>query len=315
MIKLQAFAPTTLKTRRSQWNRYHAFCKDFSLQAIPVTPQTVCRFLVSVGDNLSYTTINNYVSALNSLGKHFDGSFDLRLDYGVSLLLRGFKRLKGDETHKKDPLLPSDLRALAAVVNLDDTSEFTVWLIVLLAFRTLLRKSHFVSAGVDEQEHLLRLQDISEEPWGYKLTIRSSKTIQFSQWVLEIPVSYSRPPLCAASVLKQYLSRFPRHDSEFLFTLNQSNIPRQVPYSRALSLLKTWCLRRGIHKNIGFHSLRRGAASYMHSLDIELISIQKAGDWQSLCVLSYLTVDFDQKRKVETLVSSSLYFHRPVYGI
>ena len=61
-----------------------------------------------------------------------------------------------------------------------------------------------------------------------------------------------------------------------------------------------------IDKDVGFHFLRHGSASFMHSLDIELIYIQKAGDWQSLCVLRYLSIGFAPKRKVEDLVSSSL---------
>ena len=303
MIKLQAFAPSTLRTRRSQWKRYYNFCDNFALPALPVTPQTVCRFLVYVVDSLTYSSINNYVSALNSLGKFNDNEFDLRLDYGVTLLLRGFKRLKGDISSPKDPLSPKDLRSIFTCVDFSDLNQSTVWLIVLLAFRSLLRKSHFVCSSPDDQEHLLHVGDVSFEPWGCKLNISSSKTIQFGQRSFDIPISFCKPPLCAASLLKDLLDKHPRSSSDLLFTLRDG---KPVPYSLALKFLKSWCIKAGIVKDIGFHSLRRGSASFMHSLHIELVSIQKAGDWQSLCVLDYLTVDFDQKRQVESLVSSSL---------
>ena len=296
-VKLQAFAPTTLKTRRSQWNRYELFCKTFDLQSLPVTPQNVCRFLVYIGDDLTYATLNNYVSALNALGRFHAGDFDLRKDYGVTMLLRGFRRLKGDLNRQKDPLLPSDLRLIFKQLNLEDPLHLVVWLIVLLAFRSLLRKSHFVCSGQDDQEHLLRLKDVNFEPWGCRITIGSSKTIQFCQRKFDIPINFSKEPLCAASLLRTYLDRQYKLDSELLFTLPGSHKP--VPYSLTLDLLKSWCSAAGIFKDVGFHSLRRGSASFMHSLNIELVSIQKAGDWQSLCVLKYLTVDFSQKRKVE----------------
>ena len=306
IIKLHAFAPNTLKTRRSQWKRYQEFCENFSLPTYPITPQTVCRFLVHIGDELTYTTLNNYVSALNVLGRFSQGSFDLRHDYGVQLLLRGFRRLKGDSSKPKDPLMPSDLKKMFCFVDLSDQAQLVMWLIILLAFRTLLRKCHFLCSSDDDQEHLLRVSDVSFKPWGCILVINSSKTIQFGQRSLEIPVSYSSEPLCAVSLLKSYMDKFPRHSSEFLFTLKKGNFQQPVSYTRALDFLKSLAARAGLEKDIGFHSLRRGSASYMHSLHIDLISIQKAGDWLSLCVLKYLSVDFEQKCKVEKLVASSL---------
>ena len=305
-IKLQAFAPNTLKTRRSQWRQYYKFCQEYLLQPLPVTPQTVCRFLVSVGDHLSFSTINNYVSALNSLGKFDNSDFDLRSDYGILLLLRGFKRIKGDTATPKDPLSPTDLKAMRVYVDMSDAQQALIWLIVLLAFRTLLRKSHFVATSEEDHEHLLRVGDVSFHPWGCKVTVNSSKTIQFHERSFEIPVYYAKTPLCAASLLRRLISSSTKSESNFLFTSPRKGKEAPVCYSLALSWLKTWAAQAGISKNIGFHSLRRGAASNMNSLDIPLISIQKAGDWQSLCVLDYLSVDFDQKQKVERLVSSSL---------
>ena len=276
IIKLQAFAPNTLKTRLSQWKKYYSFCDQHHLKSIPVTPQNVCRFLVSVGDTLTYTTMNNYVSAVNVLGKFYDGAFDLRQDFGVLLLLRGFRRLKGDTSHPKDPISPEDLKHIAAVVNYQDPTELVIWVIVLLAFRTLLRKSQFVSAHSDDQEHLLRVRDLTFTDWGCSLHISSSKTIQFSERNLDIPINVSSKPLCVVSLLKEYLQGNPKSPSDFLFSIQDSHAP--VPYSLALNQLKTWCRVCGMSKDIGFHSLRRGAASHMHSLNIGLLSIQMAGD-------------------------------------
>ena len=306
VIRLHAFAPNTLKTRRSQWTKYHDFCDKLSIPALPVLPETVCIFLADIGDNLSYSTINNYISALNVLGKMYDHTLDLRQDYGVKLLQKGFKRLKGDYSSPKDPLLPDDLKKLCPFVDHSDQVQFTIWIIIVLAFRTLLRKSHFVSSSDEDHEHLLRAGDISFETWGCKLSINSSKTIQFKERTLTIPVSWSAPPLCAATLVRDYLNRYPRASSEFLFTLPRSGLPFPVPYNLALDYLKRWCSKAKLDKDIGFHSLRRGAATYMNSLRVDLLSIQRAGDWRSLCVLKYLSINFDQRREVESKVSSSL---------
>ena len=266
----------------------------------------MCRFLVYIGDNLCYSTLNNYVSALNALGKYFTSSFDLRQDYGVVLLLKGFRRIKGDISHPKDPLTPHDLRLIAQKVDFSDSTQLVIWLIILLAFRTLLRKSHFVSANLDDREHLLRVKDLTFTTWGCSFDISSSKTIQFGQRTFTIPVNFAKHPLCAVTLLKSYLASHKKSGNDYLFTLPKLGLATPVSYDLALQQLKSWCLSCGILKDIGFHSLRRGSASYMYSLDIGLASIQQAGDWQSMCVLRYLSIDFDQKRKIEDLVSSSL---------
>ena len=172
MVRLQAFAPDTLKTRRSQWNRYRVFCDQLHIPSLPVTPQNACCFLVDIGDDLSYATLNNYVSALNVLGKMYDQDFDLRKDFGVILLLKGFKRLKGE-----DPLSPEDLRRIHSFVDFSDVTQYTVWIIIVLAFRSLLQKSHFVSSSDEDSDHLLRANDVRFETWGAMIMVNSSKTI------------------------------------------------------------------------------------------------------------------------------------------
>ena len=216
--------------------------------------------------------------------------------------------MKGDASCPKDPLSPEDLRRIHAVVDFSDSKQKLLWIIILLAFRSLLRKSHFVATSENDREHLLRIRDISLHDWGCKITVQSSNTIQFGECSFDIPVHFCAKPLCVASLLRDLLADHVRIDSDFLFAwpLRPGAPPPPFHYNQALDQLKSWVSAAGISKDVGFHSLRRGAASYMHSLDIELVSIQQAGDWSSLCVLKYLTVDFAQKRKVESLVASSL---------
>ena len=79
-----------------------------------------------------------------------------------------------------------------------------------------------------------------------------------------------------------------------------------VQYPKALALLKQWCILAGIDKKVGFHSLRGGSATYMDSISIPLHHIQQSGDWQSLCVLNYLSSDLCQRRDIDSQVSRSL---------
>ena len=165
VVKSEAFAESTRKTRSAQWKRYETFCNNFRMDPAPITPQKVCRFLVHLGESLKFSTINNYVSALNAMAKLSANYQDLKQDYGVTLVLRGLKRRLGDIRAPMDPLLPADLSLIFQVVDLSDVFQLSVWLAVCIAFRTLLHKSHFFVAQEDVA-HLLHLSDITFKEWG-----------------------------------------------------------------------------------------------------------------------------------------------------
>lgn len=76
-----------------------------------------------------------------------------------------------------------------------------------------------------------------------------------------------------------------------------------IRYCDALRLLKMWCEKANIKKNVGLHSLRRGMATYMKDLGYSLLDIKAAGDWQSLSVLRYLTTSVERKRDVDLAIA------------
>lgn len=306
MIRGEAFAPSTRKTRQSQWNRYYDFCNKFGLPRFPILAENVCRFLVFVSNKVCYTTLNNYVSSLNLLLRMQQGKrIDLRDDFGVILTLRGLKRILGAETKSKEPLYPEELLQIFQFVCLDKPCELSVWLGILLCFRSLLRKGHFFADDVNEC-HLLTMDDIVFCDWGFQITVNSSKTIQFKERSFVIPIRYCVGDLCVASQLKLYFERFPRRSTDPVLGLCKNGVTKPISYNIAISLLKKWCGMAGIHKDVGFHSLRRGAASHMHSIGVSLVDIKTAGDWQSMCVLRYLSVSSDRRKEMERKFASSL---------
>lgn len=78
-----------------------------------------------------------------------------------------------------------------------------------------------------------------------------------------------------------------------------------IMYETALKKLKKWCTLAGLKKDIGFHSLRRGAATYMSIQGMSLHDIKVEGDWQSLCVLLYLASPLDQRKKIDQALVDS----------
>ena len=216
-VKLQAFAPSTRRTRQSQLKKYYGFCELIQLEPFPVKPSNVCRFLVHISETVCYTTLNNYVSALNALSRLRADFVDLRLDYNITLVLRGLRRIKGDATEPMDPLLPEDLSNIQGQVVMSNLEERIIWIIIVTAFRTLLRKSHLVLDRDDT--HLLRLRDLSFTTCGCELNIFSSKTIQFKERSFTVPINFTSGRLCAATLLRDFLRDYPKQPDDFLFSI------------------------------------------------------------------------------------------------
>lgn len=299
-VKLEAFAPSTQRTRGSQWNVYERFCDRFSLQVIPMSAENVCRFLVWKCGDVSYVTLNNYVSSLNVLNKLNEGTINLRDDYTVQLTLRGLRRILGDRSSPVEPLLPSELLRIRRWVNDAIPEEWGAWTCILLAFRTLLRKGHFVSDGNEDIE-LLSRSEVQWKPWGINIVISRSKTIQFGQRHFETPVSYCKGELCAVTALRKYWSRCPASP---IGSILCDESGRPMKYKYVLSTLKKWAAKAGIKKTVGLHSLRRGMATFMKDCGFSLLDIQSAGDWQSLAVLSYLSTSPDRRRHIDATTAS-----------
>lgn len=301
VVKEEAFAVSTNKTRRSQWKKYHKFTEKWQLQYVPIVPHNVCRFLYEASSDLCYSSLNNYVSGLNLLSKLNDGC-DLRQDFGIHLMLMGLKRLKGDVSKPKEPLLPSDLKKIFQEVNLSDHTERSIWIGVLFCFRTLLRKCHVFSSP-DLDVHLLCRENIRFERWGLVAVVPMSKTNQFRQRTFESPVTVSYSDLCLVSQLKMYWSKMEAVSS---WPIVSSLDGRPIAYSLALKTLKKWCKDAGVLKDVGFHSLRRGAASHMYSLGVPIHDIKVEGDWQSMAVLLYLSTSMSHRVQIDKKVSESL---------
>lgn len=300
-MRLEAFAPSTRKTRASQWKSYETFCAEFHLNVFPLTSENISRFLVWKSSTVSYVTLNNYVSALNVIGKINDQRVDLREDYVIHLTLRGLRRILGDFSQPMDPLSPSDLIRIRAHVNWSSRKEAAVWTGILLAFRTLLRKSHFFEA-TQEDVHLLTKWEVKWTSWGFIIIISRSKTIQFGQRKFEAPVCRCQGLLCAVSALRDLWGRGPQVQDSPIIS-DEKDEP--IQYRDALRPLKDWCKKAHIDKNVGLHSLRRGMATYMKEQGFSLLDIQLAGDWQSLSVLRYLSTSSERKKNIDWEIASS----------
>ena len=119
------------------------------------------------------------------------------------LALRGSKRLLGAAPFRKLPITPKLLLSMARLFNLGNPLHAAMWALFLVAFFSFLRKSNLVADSPSATSDKLPCRcDFVLAPEGAFLQIRATKTIQFKQRILSIPLPFiPNSPLCPVSAL------------------------------------------------------------------------------------------------------------------
>lgn len=267
------------------------FCSSHNLLAMPASTLTVARFMTFLACTCKFSTINNYLSLLIVLHKYHRFPAEFRGTFYIQLVIRGLRRILGDEPCQSIPLSPEQLLQCYRTIEGKDSLENACWAAIILCFRILLRKSNVLpeQAKVPYPMHIIRRKDAQFYNWGMVLTVFASKTIQFKERRLEIPVfSMGQSPLCAVRLLREHFEKLKYlgspEDPIFLKGVADLGL-KALLYRDVLKYLKEWVRKVGLDSsNVGLHSLRRSGATFMCRLGIPLSDIKCVGDWRSLAV-------------------------------
>ena len=275
-----AWSTNTRAVRNSQWSRFIQFCSDIGESPLPASVETVGRFLVWLGRDCKYSTINNYMSAVISLHKFYAYETDYRASLFLKMILKGLKARVGSETVQMQPFALENIKDM--YTNLDKSDEYvmTLWAIVITSFRSLLRKSNLVPTSTQDVCHVLLRKDIEFHDWGIMLNVRSTKTLQCSEYILQIPIYYVKDKIfCAASFICDHIRRFPASPTSVLFvrTMDKRLVP--ILYRELLDFIKQCAMAVGLDpKKHGCHSLRRSGCAFLHMIKVPLQDIMSMGD-------------------------------------
>lgn len=293
------WADSTWVTRKSQWRRYINFCDLYDFKPLPATIDMICLYITYLTDQVKYSTICNYLSAVWSLHEHFGYAPSARNTFLVRCTLRGARRLLGDSVLTADPLMPEDLMKLYRFMNKKSLFDLLFWCALCLGYRCLLRKSHFTYSN-----HTLLYSDVKFTEYGMHITLRSSKTIQYSERIVEIPVIESKGSiLCPVHWLRLYLRYVKVPIDGPLFVIPGTLKP--LTYRAFSDRLKAAIRASGLTGRFTSHSLRRGCATYLSRLGLPLHDIKVYGDWRSLSVLLYLSGDIHTRLVKDKQVAKS----------
>lgn len=304
-----AWSDNTLAVRNSQWKRYFQFCHQFSLLPLPADVSTIARFLVHTGQNTRYVTVNNYMSALNSLHKFYGFDVDYRSYYLIKLILKGLKSMDEGSSSARIPFTIQQLDLMYARMNHDYYNE-TCWLAVIICVRTLLRKSNLLPSKTDDP-HVMMRSDVEFFPDYLVFTVYSSKTRSKNDEPLKIPVRrIANSKFCVYSRLLSHFGHLSgSQDSPLLLKQTPSGV-KPLMYHDVLKFLKGGAMSIGIDpKRIGLHSLRKTGAMHLYAIGIPLNDIRLVGDWRSMAVLVYLSAPFERLLDVEKQSADALEYY------
>lgn len=298
------YAPNSITTRDVQIKKYLDFIDDFdgAFAPMPCSSDQVALYATWLARNLKYTSIINYLSGLNYFLRQNDSQPIDYKDFVIQTTLKGIKRIKGDSPHQAAPILPSMLRAM--FTWLKDTTGHTAWrAAVLCSFRALLRKSQ-----VTFSDSVLNRGDFTFHKWGMIIRIHRSKTIQFSERTLDIPVANCPDTaLCAVYWVKRHFWEMPARDSEPAFRIPDDSQP-SVPltYSIYQRMLKLFSEKAGLEPTeLSSHSL---SCTYLAMCGASLEELRVRGDWSSDSIFAYLRTPISMRIisdiRVATLLAS-----------
>ena len=301
----QFYAPNSITTRGVQVRRYLEFIEEFRghFPTTPCPPAQAALYAVWLARTLKYTSVLNYLSGLNFFLRS-EGSEPIDYkNFEMASTLKGIRRELGCHPKQATPLLPNMLRQIFA--GLTPSEGHTAWrAAVLCSFRALLRKCQ-----VTASESALRRSDFSFRPWGMLVRVRRSKTIQFSERMLEIPVARcpDESP-CAVYWAERHFREVPAGPDAMAFRVTtHGGISTDMQYSVYQGMLKYFCERAGLNPgDYSSHSLRRGGCTFLSLCGATLEELRVRGDWASDTIFTYLQTPLSVRIINDIRVSNTL---------
>ena len=186
------------KTYSSQQLAYLRFCVHFGLRPVPAERYTMIIYTAFLARSLKPTSIPSYLNVVRLM--HAEARLPSPLeDWELGMVRRGIARTLGCPPKQKLAITLDILLAMHARIDFSLPILRAFWAACLVAFYAFLRKSSLVPKGSTRDGLYLCTRDVvfdNEHDLVY-LQIRHSKTIQFGQRLLTIPLSgHPRAELC-----------------------------------------------------------------------------------------------------------------------
>lgn len=291
------------------------FCLHFGCTPVPAAPQTIIYYTVFLARSLSPSSIPGYLNIIKLM--HAEQGLPDPLDnWELHSVNKGINRCLGRPPKQKLPITVHILHKIYDHLDLSNSMQGAFWTASLVAFFAFLRKSTLLpkSSSPNDIVKSLCVKDLTLEPNGslLMLHIRHTKTIQFGQRHLDLPISAaSDSVLCPVNAVVRMLSHFTPGSligDHPLFSYKDSQ--GNTTFLTHLTFVK---LLRALLKKCGVdasqysgHSFRRGGCTHAFSLGISPMLIKLRGDWRSNAYERYVFIQPEQHLQFAKSLSLSV---------
>jgi integrase len=191
---LHARAESTLRSYRTVWRYFRAWCKLHERTPLPALPETLALYLADRSDELKVATLQRHLAAIGEAHRTA-GHPSPAEDAFVRAVWSGIRRTKGVAPEGKAPALTEDVRLMVDTLpeSLMGTRDRAL---LLLGFAGAFRRSELVA---------LDRRDLQITSAGITVTLRRSKTDQEGAG-RKVGIPYgSRPHTCPVRSLLAWL--------------------------------------------------------------------------------------------------------------
>lgn len=239
MLKIQArkslrsaHATGTRKNLKIQWKAFFLFCHFYGFKTLPCELNTVCLFAQFLSRSFkSVDSIRNYLNGVKVLHLLFDLPFNHFESFYFRLFMKGLKRCNPHTVRAALPITPKILLKIKNELESTDINSYTYWCIFHFVLYLMCRKSNLVGTVEDDSKCLHR-GDITVFKEYLIVKFHWSKTIQFGERCLEIPIIKNSPsPLCAYSAFKVMCTKFSVSSSSPAFVVVSGRKIKPVSYN------------------------------------------------------------------------------------
>ena len=288
----QTFAPSTQKTYKTQRETYLSFCRAMGYTPVPASTAVLCRYAVMLARTLKYTTIKQYLNIVRLLHLEWNITNPLQQNHQLDSVLKGIRRALGDTPTRKLPVDPPLLIKILSHLDLSNVEEANVWAAALIMFFAMLRRSNVLTTrkSFNPAKHLKR-GDITFHSWGAVLKLAWSKTIQFRQRTLRIPLPrIPNHPLCPVQAIFRAFQLTPNAPSDGpAFIIPCQDRFQPLTPTRFVDKIQDIIKVLGLDPSkFAGHSFRRGGATWAYSVGVPMDIIRIIGDWKSMAYTAYV---------------------------
>lgn len=314
------YAKSTQSTVSTAVRAYTLFCEATGQWPDPrtgITERQLAQFAALLGRTLKYKTVRGYISMGVRVFHQQNGLPYCGTDsYAVDSVLRGMRRVLGDEQRQVLPITIEILRDMRACLDWADPNSYVFWAMCTVAFFCLLRKGNLTATsrtGAERDTHILRRADVGCDLAAgvATLTLRHTKTIQFKERVLTLVLpQLPDETLCPVTALARYVyvQGTEAIQSDVLMQeLGNNGQWAPYVYSSFLAKLKATLRASGVDPDrYAGHSFRHGGATWALKIGIPPPAIKAMGDWKSDAYLRYIHVDTDIRAQAAAVMANAL---------